>query len=327
MSKKQSDTQLGGAVSCPLCSGKGDKTLAAELRRGSGQVHYCAQCDHGFLVAAPLVDPKLYYAESYRKEYSHNADAAATNARELFEVYSNYQRDRLRMVTPLLGPQTRLLEVGASSGQFLVHVKDQVAEVNAIELDKACCAYVKSELGIAADDELLEHSVFASKTYDVVCAFQVMEHVGDPVAFLEGLRAATKEGGHIFVEVPNIADPLLSIWDVPTYHKFYYHSAHLHYFSEASLRLVAERAGFSADEIEVLPTQDYNLLNHLHWIMNDGPQANCHIGLSEITLAGVDTEIAQWLTQEMRALNEKYVSKLIEKNKTSNLMLRLRNGN
>jgi len=286
-------------------------------------VCYCPACDHGYLVQEQTVDAKEYYGELYRQEYSHNAEAASTHAREIYEVYKNYQQERLRHISPYLTASSRLLEVGASAGQFLCHIKDKVSEVNAIELDKACCAFLNSEHGIAADAELLEHSRFASQIYDVVCAFQVMEHVEQPVEFLKSLQRATREGGTIFVEVPNLRDPLLSVWDVPTYRKFFYHTAHLHYFTEASLTKVAQAAGFRADQIEIRFTQDYNVLNHLHWIMNDGPQADCHVGLSEVNLRGPNQAIAGWLTEEMRVLNSKYITKLVEAKCTSNMLMRL----
>lgn len=323
---KNKITSMKNMEKCPLCRCTVNKTLTTELRRGEGEVQYCDACEHGFLVTANHLDPKQYYSKSYRQEYSHNAVATATNARELFDVYSNYQYGRLRFVSPFLSSETRILEVGASAGQFLAHIKDKVSIVNAIELDTACCAFMRENLGLCVDSELLEDSTFSDRVYDVVCAFQVMEHVVNPINFLEGLRKVTKPSGHIFVEVPNIFDPLLSVWNVPAYQKFYYHTAHLHYFSAASLRLVAMQAGFLANEVDVFPTQDYNLLNHLHWIMNDGPQGDCHVGLREILLNGEDLEMVEWLTKEMRALNKKYISKLTAKNKTSNLMLRLQRG-
>lgn len=312
------------AATCPLCASETSEILAHQLRRSNGLVLHCPACDHGYLVQEQAVDAKEYYGDLYRKEYSHNAEAAATHAREIYRVYKNYQEDRLLHISPHLTAGSRLLEVGASAGQFLVHIKDKVGEVNAIELDKACNAFLGSELGIEADSEFLENSRFAGQTYDVVCAFQVIEHVEQPVAFLKTLRQATKKGGTIFIEAPNLRDPLLSVWDVPTYRKFFYHSAHLHYFTEASLSKVAVDAGFRPDQIEISFTQDYNLLNHLHWIMNDGPQADCHVGLSEISLRGHNQEIAAWLTEEMQAMNRKYIAKLIAAKCTSNMLMKLR---
>jgi 2-polyprenyl-3-methyl-5-hydroxy-6-metoxy-1,4-benzoquinol methylase len=313
------------AATCPLCVSEKSEILARQLRRSNGMVRYCPACDHGYLVQEQAVDAKEYYSELYRQEYSHNAEAAETHAREIYQVYKNYQQDRLFHISPHLTAGSRLLEVGASAGQFLVHIKDMVGEVNAIELDKACYAFLGSELGIEADAEFLENSRFADQTYDVVCAFQVIEHVEHPVAFLKTLRQATKKGGTIFIEAPNLHDPLLSVWDVPTYRKFFYHSAHLHYFTEASLRKVGRDAGFRPDQIEISFTQDYNLLNHLHWIMNDCPQADCHVGLSEINLRGPNKEIAVWLTEEMRAVNRLYIAKLIAAKCTSNMLMKLRN--
>lgn len=311
---------------CPLCGLEASRILAKQLRRGRGQVAYCQACDHGFLLPQQQMDMKQFYAEQYRQEYSHNATEAATNARELFEVYKRYQHGRLDLIKPLLGVDTKLLEVGASAGQFLCHVKNIVKTADAIELDKACKVFLEQELQISADDEYLENSRFKNQRYDVVCAFQVMEHVENPAAFIRSLRAVTRPGGTIFIEVPNLHDPLLSVWDVPTYRTFYYHAAHLHYFSEASLRNVAHAAGFSADAVEISFSQDYNLLNHLHWVMNDGPQSDCHVGLSEIGLTGPNAEISQWLNQEMRALNRRYIDKLIAAKSTSNLMMRLQNA-
>jgi len=310
---------------CPLCAQETDEILSHHLRRGEGEVRYCPDCDHGYLVQRELLNIKEYYDEQYRQEYSHNSEVASTNPHELHEVYKKYQRDRLEHISPFLTEESRVLEVGASAGQFLIHIKNDVSEVNAIELEQACCEFLTNQLDIVADSEFLENSRFAGQLYDVVCAFQVMEHVEDPVQFLKSLHQATKKGGAIFVEVPNLRDSLLSVWGVPGYKEFFYHSAHLHYFTETSLVKVAADAGFRIDQLDITFTQDYNLLNHLHWIINNGPQADCHVGLSEISLCGPNENISSWLTEEVRALNRKYIDKLIASKATSNMMLQIRN--
>lgn len=183
------------APKCPLCESETIKILAHQLRRGNGMVRYCCACNHGYLVQKQTVNAKVYYGGLYRQEYSHNAEASATSAKEIYLVYREYQEDRINHIKPHLTPDSRLLEVGSSAGQFLVHIKDIVSEVNAIELDMACSDFVRKEFGIEVDTEFLENSRFASQTYDVVCAFQVIEHVEQPLEFLKTLRKARKKVG------------------------------------------------------------------------------------------------------------------------------------
>jgi 2-polyprenyl-3-methyl-5-hydroxy-6-metoxy-1,4-benzoquinol methylase len=310
---------------CPICGTTTGVVLSTELRRGQGKVNYCGACRHGFLVPKKDFNEKEYYSENYRKEYSHNAEVTSTNASEIFDTYRHYQGDRLLEISPYLTANTSLLEVGASAGQFLSHVKDKVALVNAIELDEACCAFMQKEFGIEAESEFLSASTFAHNSYDIVCAFQVMEHVVDPVKLLQDLIRVTKKGGVIFIEVPNLHDPLLTVWNIEQYKRFFYHSAHLHYFTDESLKKVACDAGFVPEQIKVNFTQDYNVLNHLNWIMNKAPQADCHLGLSPINLNGLNQDISIWLTDQMRTLNNEYIAKLIDSKATSNLMMVLKN--
>lgn len=99
----ESDSSLQVFVAaCPLCGVLTDQVIAKELRRGEGDLRFRSACDHGFLVQANSVDLKEYYAEQYRQEYSHHAEVAATDARELLDVYRNYQQGRLDQIIPLL---------------------------------------------------------------------------------------------------------------------------------------------------------------------------------------------------------------------------------
>jgi 2-polyprenyl-3-methyl-5-hydroxy-6-metoxy-1,4-benzoquinol methylase len=306
---------------CPLCNENSKVILTREMRRGSGEAYYCNNCDHGFLPPSVSFNEKEYYSESYRKEYSHKSEAAETNARELFDTYKNYQSDRLKIIEPYLHTSSSLLEVGASAGQFLSHIKNKISKVNAIELDKDCCNFIKIEHNIDVDSCILRESKFAQEKYDIICAFQVMEHVKNPIDFLIDLKSVSKKGSFIFVEVPNIDDPLISVWDIKQYNKFYYHSAHLSYFSENSLKKVALSAGFLEENIQFKFIQDYNLLNHLNWILNQAPQGTCHTGLSEINLPGKNYEIANWLSLELQKLNNAYISRLVSAKATSNIMM------
>ena len=304
---------------CPICESSNTELLTNKLRRGNGKVHFCKSCDLGFLQKM-IVDAKDYYDKEYRKEYSHKAELNQTNAQEMFDIYVNYQEQRLVFLEKFSNDKESILEIGASAGQFLYHLKDKFKEINAIELDSNCCEFLKNKLNISCDERYLENSRFYKENhYSAVSAYQVLEHTSNPRSFLKDIYHVLKKGGIAYVEVPNLYDPLLSVWDVPSYNSFYYHSAHSFYYSEKSLSKLVKEAGFEILDISF--TQDYNILNHLNWIMNDKPQDNCKIGLSVPQLKGKDKEIVSWINEEMNILNKKYIEKLSKAKKTSNILI------
>ena len=309
---------------CPLCNSPTKSILTNKLRRGPGTVYYCNSCRHGFLCGHEIItDIKDYYSTQYRQEYSHSSKPSSTNAEELFNVYTKYQTSRLSLISPLLHADTTVLEVGASAGQFIAHILPLTKHIDAIELDIDCANYIKSTLPVNVDTAYLEDSIFADKQYDVTCCFQVIEHVPNPKVFLSTLINSLKPGGTLFLELPNLRDPLLSVWDVHAYNSFYYHSAHLHYFTEHSMSCILSSLDTPITNVSVHYTQDYNILNHLNWILTDKPQSDCHVGLGPINFRGHDEEIANWLSDRLSSLNQEYFTMLSQRGLTSNIMFEI----
>ena len=323
MISKIKNIEINNFSNGPICKRSTNNIIADKLRRGVGKVIFCSNCSHGFLDSQNNSNLEKFYETEYRKEYSHKSEKESTNAKEIFEVYKEYQKERLDWIRPFLKKDYAFLEVGASSGQFLVHIKELISNINAIELDKDCCLFLSKIIGVNVENKILSKSKFRSRKFDIVCSFQVLEHVEDPIEFLMELKSVTNKGGKIFIEVPNLNDPLLEVWDVEKYKTFFYHSAHLHYFTGTSLEKVAIKAGFDKNAININYSQDYNLLNHIHWVINNMPQVDCHTGLSEINLYGKDKNISDWLSQELKILNDKYIRKLVDAKLTSNIIMRL----
>lgn len=305
--------------SCPLCEQLTDTVLSRQLRRGTGIVYHCEPCDLGFLVADEF-DAHARYDADYRKSVSHRAQPSATNPQEIFDTYSRYQDDRVKLVTQYKSSKSDVLEIGASAGQFL-HRLENYQRRCAIELDRDCCRFMRDTLGIEASADVLRESRFWGQAFDLVCAFQVIEHTSDPVAFLSDIRTVMRPGAVAFIEAPNLNDHLLSVWDIPEYRDFYYHSDHRFYFTAKSLEAVARKAGF--ENVEIQFTQDYSLINTLNWISNKSPQPTCHPGLAPVMSIKKDDVLTAWLADALMRINDMYTGALVQRGATSNLMMRL----
>ena len=157
--------------------------------------------------------------------------------KKFFATYVNKQADRIDQVTLLINSETRFLELGASAGQFIHHVLGKCASLSAVELDEDCKLALEKIPGVRVSGEPLGSSEFYGSVFDVICAFQVLEHIPDPVSFLQEIYSCLAPGGWAFVEVPNLYDPLLSVWNIEEYKDFYYHEDHLLFFRPSAVTL------------------------------------------------------------------------------------------
>ena len=287
------------ATACYLC-GRADLTvLTTELRHGPGRVLHCPDCDLGILEREDDAgaDLKAYYDGEYRKHHGPTP-GRPTDYRDIFEAHVDYQQQRLDLLAPYLAADARVLEIGCSTGHLLYHLNQRVDEAVGFDLDSGAAAFARTELGLTTLSGTLADSGLAENAFDLVVAIQTLEHIDDPIAACKAFASYVRPGGTLFVEVPNLNDPLLSLYDAPRYRSFYYHKAHLWYFSAASLSGVMRRAGV---EGEVTYAQDYNLLNHLHWALRNEPQPSAHLGLGPARLP-LNAELSADLRDELSEL-------------------------
>jgi 2-polyprenyl-3-methyl-5-hydroxy-6-metoxy-1,4-benzoquinol methylase len=106
------------------------------------------------------------------------------------------------LASSLLQTGDRVLEVGCGVGHFLKRVGER-SGIACIGLE----SNAKATAARVFDDVRAESiQVFASvhpRSMDVVCVFQVLEHVCDVGAFLTACCEVLKPGGRLFISVPN----------------------------------------------------------------------------------------------------------------------------
>ncbi|MBW8684526.1 class I SAM-dependent methyltransferase [Chitinophaga rhizophila] len=97
----------------------------------------------------------------------------------------------------------KVLEVGAGDGFFLEQLKKANIDALGLELNQDAIAK-GAKKGLRMSGEMIEdHAAAHPETYDVVCCFQVLEHIYNVKSFLDGCIKALKKGGKLIIAVPN----------------------------------------------------------------------------------------------------------------------------
>jgi 2-polyprenyl-3-methyl-5-hydroxy-6-metoxy-1,4-benzoquinol methylase len=305
---------------CPICDSQDIATLSNKLRdTKNNTVLVCRYCETGFLENIKSEEElEEYYKENYRKDFKPNLQAQ-TNAKDLFDTYKNFQTDRIKTISPYFNKKGCLLEIGCSAGMFLHHMKKHFKEIAGIELDRESAYFASKMCDCPVYQIPLHLAPIKPEYFDVICAFQVLEHVASPIDFIQEAKHFLKKGGVLFFELPNRFDALVSTYDLPFHSQFFYHSAHNYYFSEKGLNVLLGKCGLEA---EFIYTQDYNFLNHVNWINNDQPQQNCIPGLSTPKLNfknNVSDSIKQNLSDFFIKVDEDYKTLLCDLKISSNI--------
>ncbi len=262
---------------CYLCGSKHLKVIRTKLRYGiKRNVFECEKCSFVFL-EPKTKNLKEYYNEEYRKIYSPIINTLLTS-KELFTIYFPLQRKIINKIKNLLNLESRVLEIGCSAGHFLYAIRDKVKECIGIEFNKSDARFVNEELKIKVYDRPIEETNLKKNSFDIIYANQVLEHIEDPINFLRKVSRYLKSTGKIVVQVPNIQDPLLSLYHSKEYSDFWFREPHISYFSPRTLLKVFEKAGFSG---KITLTQDYGFINHLNWILKGKPQKSLSEGVSD----------------------------------------------
>ncbi|MDD5689328.1 MAG: class I SAM-dependent methyltransferase [Caldisericia bacterium] len=262
---------------------------------------------------------KEFYNKDYRRKHKPLIHKESSSA-ELFNIYSNFQEERINLIRKFLNKKMKLLEIGCSVGMFLFHIKKYVREISGIDYDSKAAQFASKICGCRVSIGDIEETGLKERTFDVICMLQTLEHIKNPLEFLIKVKKYLKPNGIVYIEVPNLCDALVYAYNLPNhYNNFYFHAAHLWYFTAKSLNILMKKAGFKG---RVFFTQDYNILNHMHWLNVDAPQPTCIQGLSSPSLSIRDSfplDKRKKINSFIKKMDKKYKKLLVKLGITSTI--------
>jgi SAM-dependent methyltransferase len=154
-----------------------------------------------------------------------------------------------------------LLDVGCSSGAFLLVARDQGFKVAGVEPAPAAVKTARG-MGLIIYEGRIESLDLAGESYDVVTMFEVMEHVRDPITVLKECHRILRPRGIVVICTGNAES-----WTVKRmgekweYFDMEKHGGHISFFNPTSMRILAERTGFG---IADLKTRNVRLNDRTH---------------------------------------------------------------
>jgi SAM-dependent methyltransferase len=95
----------------------------------------------------------------------------------------------------------RILNVGAATGATS-EMLSKFGEVTSLEYDEFCCKFLKEKTGIEAINASLTDLPFEDDSYDIICAFDVIEHIEDDIKAIEEIHRVLKPNGKYLLTVP-----------------------------------------------------------------------------------------------------------------------------
>lgn len=260
--------------SCSLCGASISKPeVMSDFVYGGkeGQKFYrCPKCEVVFIYPPMSQEEESkFYAQEFEKFMEKRAGKDFDWSGPEAHIKSNEKqlRRRLRFFEEFIAAGKRVLEIGCSSGFMLLPLKEAGLEVVGVEPSDNFTDFLKRH-GISVYRSLEDIDESQKNKFDLVMHFFVLEHVRKPIDFLKSALEFVAPGGVMIFEVPSRSDPLITIYNILAFQKFYWSAAHHFYYNRRSLEYILRNV---SSKYEILLEQRYDLSNHITWAMEGKP--------------------------------------------------------
>lgn len=251
-------------MKCKIC--KSDSRLVFEKMNGYIEgtffdIYECDNCDCQFVKLDESIDLEDSYNKIYGKE----------NQNSVYDYYYKFAEGIKSLKSPLnilkdfnpiyhgvinslenysVNKSSRILEIGSGLGYFTYSLRKAGFEAYGLEYSKDAAQYAKDKFGdfyfsgelSDFKKEMLSQEGFAG--YDFIVATEVIEHVTDPVVFVNDVMSLLSPNGKFIFTTPNRSfEDKEIVWNSD------YPPIHLWWFSNETVKSLAGSCGIKKWEI------------------------------------------------------------------------------
>jgi SAM-dependent methyltransferase len=231
----------GERTACNLCGTTDGITVGMSDRRL--KPHHSIACSTCGLVRTKRMPTHKeladYYASDYRLDYQF-AFRSMPSSRHI-QRSRHAAEQRWRLLEPALQPQSRVLDFGAGSGEFLAAAKACGHHVMGFEPTASFAAFARDAYQVVIDERSWQDATYPDNHFHLITANHVLEHLSQPVDAIMQMSRWLADDGIIYISVPDVL--------AHREHSFqHFHFAHIHYFTPNALKWAGLRAGLEPDQ-------------------------------------------------------------------------------
>lgn len=194
-----------------------------------------------------LIDMSKFYTKNYfkggsqgvkgYKDYSLLEDCLIVEAKKKITLIEKYREKGL------------LLDVGAGTGVFLKIAQLKGYKIKGNDISPFAIKHLRDRK-ISCYPGPIGKNIFPKEKFDLITAWDVIEHITNPRQIMNALNYALKKGGYLFLTTPNTAsfDAKIFGWNWYGYKKI---PEHVLFFNKNSINKLLNSTGF--ESLEIIP--------------------------------------------------------------------------
>lgn len=254
---------------CPVCkTSLWKEEYTGLIRDGafgnttSGVIKTCSSCDLTRLAEQNCLPSECYERGNYRSKLDQSGMAL-----DHYLSHDHLTKYTLEYLWPRNLRDKTVIDVGCGAGALLDALVGVSGKVISVEPDPTWEAILKSKY----DNHFNSIKDFKNSNLkaDLILSMQVIEHIEDPVLFLNELRSLMRFDTELIISTPNRNEILMKAGP-DIFKKFFYRSQHRWSFTVNSLQACAKEAGLIVNDIKTV--HRYPFSNFIHWCIREKPE-------------------------------------------------------
>jgi 2-polyprenyl-3-methyl-5-hydroxy-6-metoxy-1,4-benzoquinol methylase len=199
--KKEYIPHAWEAVDCLFCSSDNKKPYERFGSKLQYQSVLCRNCGLVYLSPRPKYDQEFIDA-AYASYYQYAESVELNNDTKVLHSNVELFQKELAYIERFDSVKSGVLDVGSGMGTFLYAAKNYYSEAVGLDVSENMARFVERQLGVKVYITQLENFNYPKK-FSLIHMSHVLEHVPNPVTWLEKTRSLLDTNGILVINIPN----------------------------------------------------------------------------------------------------------------------------